>query len=40
MTFNILMGFAGGAIAAWVMTRDPFWMMSGALAGSSRWRGA
>jgi ammonia channel protein AmtB len=33
MTFNILMGFAGGAIAAWVMTRDPFWMMSGALGG-------
>jgi ammonia channel protein AmtB len=33
MTFNILMGFAGGAIAAWVMTHDPFWMMSGALGG-------
>jgi ammonia channel protein AmtB len=33
MTFNILMGFAGGAISAWVMTRDPFWMMSGALGG-------
>jgi ammonia channel protein AmtB len=33
MTFNILMGFAGGSIAAWVMTRDPFWMMSGALGG-------
>lgn len=33
MTFNILMGFGGGAIAAWVMTRDPFWMMSGALGG-------
>ncbi|WGV16433.1 ammonium transporter [Fuscovulum ytuae] len=33
LTFNILMGFAGGAIAAWAMTRDPFWMMSGALGG-------
>ncbi|MEZ5755889.1 MAG: ammonium transporter [Paracoccaceae bacterium] len=33
MTFNILMGFAGGAIVAWVMTHDPFWMMSGALGG-------
>jgi len=33
LTFNILMGFAGGIIGAWVTTRDPFWMMSGALAG-------
>jgi ammonia channel protein AmtB len=33
MTFNILMGFAGGIIGAWMVTRDPFWMMSGALAG-------
>ncbi|MEM9269903.1 MAG: ammonium transporter, partial [Pseudomonadota bacterium] len=33
MTFNILMGFAGGIIGAWVFTRDPFWMMSGALGG-------
>ena len=33
ITFNILMGFAGGIIGAWVTTRDPFWMMSGALAG-------
>lgn len=33
LTFNILMGFAGGAIIAWVMTHDPFWMMSGALGG-------
>lgn len=33
LTFNILMGFAGGAIAAWVVTHDPFWMMSGALGG-------
>lgn len=31
--FNTLMCFAGGIIAAWVLTRDPFWMMSGALAG-------
>jgi ammonia channel protein AmtB len=31
LTFNILMGMAGGAIAAWMMTREPFWMMSGAL---------
>lgn len=33
MTFNILMGFAGGIIGAWAVTRDPFWMMSGALGG-------
>ncbi|MEL6523670.1 MAG: ammonium transporter [Pseudomonadota bacterium] len=33
MTFNVLMGFAGGVIGAWVVARDPFWMMSGALAG-------
>jgi Amt family ammonium transporter len=33
LAFNILMGFAGGIIGAWVITRDPFWMMSGALAG-------
>ncbi len=33
MTFNILMGFAGGIIGAWFITRDPFWMMSGALGG-------
>ncbi|MCP5073692.1 MAG: ammonium transporter, partial [Rhodobacteraceae bacterium] len=33
LSFNILMGFSGGIIGAWVMTRDPFWMMSGALAG-------
>lgn len=31
LTFNILMGFAGGIIGAWMTTRDPFWMMSGAL---------
>ncbi|MEZ5827971.1 MAG: ammonium transporter [Hyphomicrobiales bacterium] len=31
--FNTLMCFSGGIIGAWAMTRDPFWMMSGALAG-------
>jgi len=31
--FNTLMGFSGGIIGAWVCTRDPFWMMSGALIG-------
>jgi Amt family ammonium transporter len=31
--FNALMGFAGGVIGAYVMSRgNPFWMMSGALA--------
>jgi len=33
LAFNILMAIAGGIIGAWIMTRDPFWMMSGALAG-------
>lgn len=33
LSFNILMGFAGGILGAWIFTRDPFWMMSGALAG-------
>jgi len=33
LAFNILMGFAGGIIGAWLTTRDPFWMMSGALGG-------
>lgn len=31
--FNTLMGFGGGVIGAYVITKDPFWMMSGALAG-------
>lgn len=31
--FNTLMGFSGGIIGAWIKTRDPFWMMSGALIG-------
>ncbi|MEM9472268.1 MAG: ammonium transporter [Pseudomonadota bacterium] len=31
--FNTLMGFSGGIIGAYWKTRDPFWMMSGALAG-------
>ena len=33
LAFNILMAFAGGIIGAWYLTRDPFWMMSGALGG-------
>lgn len=33
LAFNILMGFAGGIIGAWMLTRDPLWMMSGALGG-------
>ncbi len=33
LSFNILMAMAGGTIGAWLMTRDPFWMMSGMLAG-------
>ena len=33
LSFNILMSVAGGIIGAWIMTRDPLWMMSGALAG-------
>lgn len=33
LSFNILIGFGGGIIGAWVATRDPFWMMSGGLAG-------
>ena len=33
LSFNILMAFAGGIIGSWLVTRDPFWMMSGALAG-------
>lgn len=31
--FNTLMGFAGGIIGAYFLTRDPFWMMSGGLGG-------
>merc|ERR1711991_702564 len=33
LAFNILMAISSGIIGAWVMTKDPFWMMSGALAG-------
>lgn len=33
ITFNILMAVAGGIIGCYAMTRDPFWMMSGALCG-------
>lgn len=31
--FNTLMAIAGGIIGCYVATRDPFWMMSGALCG-------
>ena len=31
--FNTLMGMAGGIVGAYLFTRDPFWMMSGALGG-------
>ena len=31
--FNTLMGMAGGIIGCYFITRDPFWMMSGALGG-------
>ena len=31
--FNILMSVAGGIIGGYMKTRDPFWMMSGALCG-------
>ena len=31
--FNTLMSFGGGIIGAYFITKDPFWMMSGALAG-------
>ena len=33
LSFNILMAMGGGTIGAWLGTRDPFWMMSGMLAG-------
>jgi Amt family ammonium transporter len=33
LAFNVLMAVAGGIIGAWIITKDPFWMMSGALAG-------
>jgi len=33
LSFNILMAIAGGIIGSWIFTKDPFWMMSGALAG-------
>ncbi|MDE0048074.1 MAG: ammonium transporter [bacterium] len=32
-SFNLLMSFGGGIIGAYAVTRDPFWMMSGALGG-------
>jgi ammonia channel protein AmtB len=33
ISFNTLMAASGGIIGAYVVTRQPFWMMSGALAG-------
>ncbi len=33
ISFNTLMSFSGGIIGGYIMTRQPFWMMSGALAG-------
>lgn len=33
LAFNIVIAVSGGIIGAWIMTKDPFWMMSGALAG-------
>jgi len=33
LAFNIVLAAAGGIIGAWIFTKDPFWMMSGALAG-------
>lgn len=33
VAFNTVMAFGGGIIGGWAVTRDPFWMMSGALAG-------
>jgi ammonia channel protein AmtB len=33
VSFNTLMAFSGGIIGAYFITRQPFWMMSGALAG-------
>jgi ammonia channel protein AmtB len=31
--FNTLMGFSGGIIGAYLLTKDPFWMMSAGLVG-------
>jgi len=33
LSLNILMGITGGIVGAGILNRDPFWMMSGALAG-------
>ena len=33
LAFNVPLAASGGIIGAWVFTRDPFWMMSGCLAG-------
>lgn len=32
-SFNALMGFAGGVVGAYLISREPFWMMSGGLVG-------
>lgn len=32
--FNIALAASGGIIGAWIITKDPFWMMSGCLAGN------
>jgi ammonia channel protein AmtB len=33
LAFNIVLAASGGIIGAWIVTKDPFWMMSGCLAG-------
>jgi ammonia channel protein AmtB len=33
LAFNIVLAASGGIIGAWIITKDPFWMMSGCLAG-------
>ncbi len=33
LAFNVCLAASGGIIGAWVFTKDPFWMMSGCLAG-------
>jgi len=33
LAFNVCLAASGGIIGAWIITKDPFWMMSGCLAG-------
>lgn len=33
LAFNILLALCGGIIGGWLFTKNPFWMMSGGLAG-------